>query len=162
MAGQSNRSEAYDLALFEPKQAKIVELTPNKKLQKAERRRTRVQSVLNTMGVLLVSTVIIGVVSMMITSRVQLTEMNRTINEYDDTMKKLKSEETRLQTELAQKLSAQSVDEYARSQGMTGIESEQIHYIGGMRCLTPSPAGSLRAEKICPSRHTAGTRAISM
>lgn len=44
-------------------------------------------------------------------------------------MKKLKSEETRLQTELAQKLSAQSVDEYARSQGMTGIESEQIHYI---------------------------------
>ena len=44
MAGQSNRSEAYDLALFEPKQAKIVELTPNKKLQKAERRRTRVQS----------------------------------------------------------------------------------------------------------------------
>ena len=102
MAGQSNRSEAYDLALFEPKQAKIVELTPNKKLQKAERRRTRVQSVLNTMGVLLVSTVIIGVVSMMITSRVQLTEMNQTINEYDDTMKKLKSEETRLQTELAQ------------------------------------------------------------
>ena len=129
MAGQSNRSEAYDLALFEPKQAKIVELTPNKKLQKAERRRTRVQSVLNTMGVLLVSTVIIGVVSMMITSRVQLTEMNRTINEYDDTMKKLKSEETRLQTELAQKLSAQSVDEYARSQGMIGIECEQIHYI---------------------------------
>ena len=91
MAGQSNRSEAYDLALFEPKQAKIVELTPNKKLQKAERRRTRVQSVLNTMGVLLVSTVIIGVVSMMITSRVQLTEMNRTINEYDDTRKKLRS-----------------------------------------------------------------------
>ena len=83
MAGQSNRSEAYDLALFEPKQAKIVELTPNKKLQ----------------------------------------------NAYDDTMKQLKSEETRLQTELAQKLSAQSVDEYARSQGMTGIESEQIHYI---------------------------------
>lgn len=129
MAGQSNRSEAYDLALFEPKQAKIVELVPNKKMQKAERRRTRVQAILNTVGVLLVSTVVIGVVSMMITSRVQLTEMNRTMNEYDDTMKKLKSEETRLQTELAKKLSAQSVDDYARSQGMTAIESDQVHYI---------------------------------
>lgn len=124
-----NHSEAYDLALFEPKEAKIVELKPNKKMQKAERRRTRAQKVLNTMAVLAVSGVIVGVVSMMVTSRVQLTEMNRELNQYQQQLSELKSEETRLEAELARQLSAQSVDEYAAEQGMTALESNQIHFV---------------------------------
>ena len=79
--------------------------------------------------VLVVSGAVIGVVSMMITSRVQLPEMNRELTQYQQRLDELKSEETRLETELARQLSAQSVEAYAAEQGMTALESNQIHYV---------------------------------
>ena len=129
MAMNGNRSEAYDLALFEPRQATIVELKPNKKQLKVEHRRARVQSVLNAIVTVAVAAVVIGVVSMMITTRVQLTELDNAMGTYQSRLAELKSEQTRLEAELAKTLSAQSVDDYAQSQGMTAIENNQIHYI---------------------------------
>ena len=129
MAASNHPSEAYDLALFEPKQPKLVALPPNKKVQKLERRRTRVQSALNVAATVAVAALVIGVVSLLITSRVQLTEMNRSIDEAQQRLSELQSEQTRLEAELARELSAQSVDEYAQEQGMVAADSGQIHYI---------------------------------
>ncbi len=124
-----NRSEAYDLALFEPKSAKIVPLQPNKKQQKMERRRMRIHKVLNVLVTTAVASVVVGTVSLLVTSQVQLTEMNRTIALAEQQLGVLKSEQTRLEAELAQMLSAESADEYAQSQGMVDVDGSQIHYI---------------------------------
>ena len=80
MAGNANRSEAYDLSLFEPRQAKLVALTPNKKLQKMERRRARVQAVLNAVFTTLAAGAIVTVLTLLVTTQVQLTDINSSIN----------------------------------------------------------------------------------
>lgn len=76
MAVHSHGSEAYDLSLFEPKKAKIVSLPENKKVQKMQRRREKVQSAVRVASALFVAMAALGIVTLMITSRVQLTEMN--------------------------------------------------------------------------------------
>lgn len=129
MAMNGNHSEAYDLALFEPKQAKIVELKPNKKQLKIEQRRARRHAVFNVVMTVAVAGAVLGVVGMMITTRVQLTELGNSIAGYEKQLAELESEHTRLEAELAETLSAQSVDDYADSQGMTAVENGQIHYI---------------------------------
>ena len=142
MAGNANRSEAYDLSLFEPRQAKLVALTPNKKLQKMERRRARVQAVLNAVFTTLAAGAIVTVLTLLVTTQVQLTEINSSINTQQSRLDELKSEQTRLEAELAQKLSAQSVDEYAQQQGMTAVEGSQIHYITRDNTVEEEPAES--------------------
>lgn len=129
MATNGNRSEAYDLSLFEPRQAKIVELKPNKKQLKIEQRREHRHAVFRVIATVAVAAVVVGVVGMMITVRVQLTELGSSITAYEKRLDELKSEHTRLEAALAETMSAQSVDEYAQSQGMTDIENNQIHYI---------------------------------
>lgn len=129
MAVDMNRSEAYDLALFEAKPAKIVRLKPNKKQMKIERRRARIRHMLRTIATLMLAGVVVGVVGTMITTRVRLTEMGSRITAYEKQLAELKSEQIRMEAELAGTLSAQSVDEYAQSQGMITIESNQIHYV---------------------------------
>lgn len=140
MAGNANRSEAYDLSLFEPRQAKLVALTPNKKLQKMERRRARVQAVLNAVFTTLAAGAIVTVLTLLVTTQVQLTEINSSINTQQSRLDELKSEQTRLEAELAQKLSAQSVDEYAQQKGMTAVEGSQIHYITRDNTVEEEPA----------------------
>lgn len=122
-------SEAYDLSLFEPKRAEIVPLKPNKKLEKAQQRRARVQSFLNAAVTLAVAAAVISVVAVMITNRVKLTEMNSTIAAQKQQLQILQSEHERLTTDLAAKTSAQSVEDYADATGMQDVESGQIAYI---------------------------------
>ena len=129
MAVRPHGSEAYDLSLFEPKEDKIIELKPNKKLEKAQQRRARVQSFLNAAVTLAVAAAVISVVAVMITNRVKLTEMNSTIAAQKQQLQILQSEHERLTTDLAAKTSAQSVEDYADATGMQDVESGQIAYI---------------------------------
>ena len=123
-------TEAYEMSLFEPKQAKIVELKPNKKQIKAQKRRAKVQKILNTVVAAVVSAVVIGVVGITLTSRAQLNEMNSLINEKQSELQTLQEEYKRLESDLAAKTSAKAVEDYAVNElGMQKIEAHQIQYI---------------------------------
>ena len=133
-------SAVYDLSLFEPKQAKVVTLPQNKKAQRAAKRRTRAQKIANAIAVTLCGAVVLAVVTMMIVSRVRLTEMNNSINDLTEQLSIVQSETIRLNNELAAKTSAESVEKYAQENGMQKAESYQIGYFtvgGGERIEIP-------------------------
>ena len=113
MAVRPHGSEAYDLSLFEPKEDKIIELKPNKKLEKVQKRRVKLQSMLNTALTLFVAAILV----------------NKVISQKQQELEELKSEYKQLNAELAAKTSAQSVDAYAKENGMQKVESGQIQYI---------------------------------
>ncbi len=121
-------SEAYDLSLFEKKKAKITPLH-SKKATKAEKRRARIQKLLNAMATVLVSGGVLMVITLMITSQIRLTEMNSNINRQETLLNEAVSETKRLESELAAQTSAQSVEQYAESVGLRQMESGQIDYI---------------------------------
>lgn len=123
-------NEAYDLSLFEPKPAKVVELKPNKKMQKAQQRKNAIQSLLNTAATLFVASCVIAVMGLMIFNRVQLTEMDSVINQKQQQLVVLQSENTRLTDELARKTTTKQVEDYASNTlGMQKAEPAQIEYI---------------------------------
>lgn len=121
-------SEAYDLSLFESKSAKITTL-PGKKATKAEKRRSRIQKLVNTMATVLVAGSILFVIAFMISSQVRLTELNNSIGNAQTELNEAVSETKRLESELAAQTSAQSVEAYAESVGLRQVESGQIDYI---------------------------------
>ena len=121
-------SEAYDLSLFEKKKAKITPLHAQK-AGKEQKRRTRLQNILNGIVTSVVAAVVLTVVTLMITSQIRLTEMNIAINEQEKIYNEAVSETKRLESELAAQTSAQSVEEYAESVGLRQMESGQIQYI---------------------------------
>ena len=116
MAVHSHGSEAYDLSLFEPK--------------KAKRRREKVQSAVRVASALFVAMAALGIVTLMITSRVQLTEMNAQLQRDQAELQALKSEYASMSSELAQSTSNQSIEDYAENVlGMQKMEPYQIQYI---------------------------------
>ncbi len=125
----SDHSAAYDLQLFEQKPATILKMQPNQKQSKLQKRRTRLQSLINAAVTLAVSMVALAVVCAMITGRVRLTEIKTDIVEAQNTLNELQSEQIRLQSELTGKLSGQSLDDYAQAQGLHVADSAQINYI---------------------------------
>ena len=66
MAVRPHGSEAYDLSLFEPKEDKIIELKPNKKLEKVQKRRVKLQSMLNTALTLFVAAILVTVIACLV------------------------------------------------------------------------------------------------
>ncbi len=124
-----NGSEAYDLSLFEPREPKLVALKPNKKAEKEAKRRTRIQSFFNTALTLLSAAAVVAVVGLMIASRIRLTEMNSEISRKQAELNQVISETKRLESELASRTSAQSVEAYAKENGMQKMEPGQVAYI---------------------------------
>ncbi len=120
-------SEAYDLSIYEPK-AKIKAL-PGKKATKAEKRRARLQKLLNTVATAAVAGIVLLVIGFMISSQVRLTELNSAISHAETALDEAIGETKRLESELAAQTSAQSVEEYAESAGLRQVESGQIDYI---------------------------------
>ncbi|MBE6757040.1 MAG: hypothetical protein E7552_00625 [Ruminococcaceae bacterium] len=122
-------TEAYDLSLFEERPARLKVVKPSKKVQKAQRRAARVQSVVNVAVALLVTTAVCAVVALMIFDRVQITEINDEIIQKQETLDILESETIRLSNELAAQTSAEQVDSYAAANGMQKIDNYQLQYI---------------------------------
>lgn len=120
-------SEAYDLSMYEPK-AKIRAL-PGKKATKADKRRARLQKLLNTVVTAAVAGAVLLVIGFMISSQVRLTELNSAISRAESSLGEAVGETKRLESELAAQTSAQSVEEYAESEGLRQVESGQIDYI---------------------------------
>ncbi len=129
MAMHGNGSEAYDLSLFEERPAKLVALEPNKKVLARQHRRTRLQTAISTTLILMVASVVIAVVGLAIFTRARITEVNDRIISQQEELKILESETIRLNNELAGRMSAEQVDDYAAQSGMQKMESYQIRYI---------------------------------
>ncbi len=132
---------AYDLSLFEPKQPKVVALPQNKKVQRAQKRRTRLQKIVNAVVATVCGGAVLTVVTLMIVSRVRLTEMNESITGLNEQLSILQSETIRLNNELASKTSTESVENYAAENGMQKAESYQVGYFtvdGGERIEVPT------------------------
>lgn len=124
-------NEAYDLELFQPRQPRLVALKDSPKMAKDKQKRSRRQKALNVIVYLTAALAAIGLVAYFITCNVQLTEMNRTISEYQSELNILKSERVRLESELAGKTSAGQIDQYAQINGMQPAENSQTYYIHG-------------------------------
>lgn len=124
----TNHSEAYDLSVFESRSAKITPL-PSKKEAKADRRRARVQNLLNGAATAMIAACVVVILALMITSQVRLTEMNNAIGRTETQLNEAISETKRLESLLASQTSAQSVENYAESVGLRPMESGQIDYI---------------------------------
>lgn len=128
-------TEAYDLSLFEPRPAKVVNLKTNKKFQKKQQQRRAIQSFLNTFATICVAAFAVAVVGMMIASRIKMTELDGQINDLEKQITALQSEKIRLTDELSSKTSIKSVEEYAYNVlGMQKIESSQVKYIESENC----------------------------
>ncbi|MBQ9842015.1 MAG: hypothetical protein IJO42_02775 [Clostridia bacterium] len=124
---QTNR--AYDLELFQPREARLVALKNNKKVQEATRRRTRRQSVLNVVVYLVLGLLVMGAVGFFITGRVVLTEMKQELADQMKYSEALDSESVRLDSELAALTGAEQVNLYAQENGLVPVGSNQIYYI---------------------------------
>lgn len=122
-------SSAYDLSLFEPRKATIVEIKPNKKLEKQKQQAESVKSVFNTLALLFISVFVAAFFGLNITSRVKLTEMDTEIMVCKEELVKLQSENVRLTDELVRETSNKNVEEYAREHlQMEKIKPHQIEY----------------------------------
>jgi len=120
---------AYDLELFQPREARLVALKNDTKAQADHRRRTRRQSVLNVVAYLAVALIALGMVGYFITCNVRLTEMNKQIADGQAQLSALQSEQVRLQSQLAGLTSAERVNAYAQENGLVPVGSNQIYYI---------------------------------
>ena len=137
---QNTSSAAYDLSLFEAKKASVVALKPNKKVKRQEKRRTRLQTFLSASTIVVTVGIVLFVFSLMIISRVKLTEMNNTLSGLQEELSVLQSENVRLNTQLCGIASSEKVEAYAEAHGLQKMEFHQIEYFtvdGGDRIETP-------------------------
>ena len=125
----AQNNAAYDLELFQPREARLVALKNNTKAQADHRRRTRRQSTLNVVVYLAVALIALGMVGYFITCNVRLTEMNKQISDGQAQLSALQSEQVRLQSQLAGLTSAERVNTYAQEHGLVPVGSNQIYYI---------------------------------
>ncbi len=126
MAGTN---EAYDLALFQKREPRLMAMKDNKKAVADKQRRNRRQATINVVVYLTIALVAIALIGYFITCNVRLTEMNKAIADSQTQLNVLQSEKVRLETELAGKTSAGQIDRYALENGMVPAEGSQIYYI---------------------------------
>ncbi len=124
-------NHAYDLEMFQPREPKLVALKDNKKVVENKKKRQRRQAALNTVAILSIALIALGMVAYFITCNVRLTEMNKSIADAQTQLNTLHSEQVRLQAELAGKTSAEQINNYAQQHGMLPVDSHQVYYIEG-------------------------------
>ena len=125
----ANINEAYDLDLFRPREPKLVALEGNKKVAEDNRKRVRRHARFNVVVYLALALTAVAIIGYLITSNVRMTEMNKTIADYNTELNTLHSERVRLEAELSGKTSAEQINKYALENGMTPVDSNRIYYI---------------------------------
>ena len=130
---KDNHSEAYDLSLFEPKKLEqpqkndnIIEI-PQEKLKK--NRKTKVKPVRAIAGFMTLA-IMLGVVTSMVYSQVQLTELTEQINTASKQLSENQSIYTQLKMKSDSQLSLNSVENYAKDKlGMRKLEQNQMEFV---------------------------------
>lgn len=124
-----NINEAYDLELFQPREPRLVALKDNKKVVADNRKRARRHARFNVVVYLTLALAAVAIIGYLITCNVRMTEMNKTIADYNTELNTLHSERVRLEAELSGKTSAEQINKYAQEHGMMPADSHQIYYI---------------------------------
>ncbi len=133
-----NRSEAYDLSLFDAPAVQMPaqqhEETPvNRPVSKpkstAQIRRESIASAVHALKIFTVAAVLLTLFGAILLSRVNLVILQKEATEISEQIKDAQSENTRLMMELNATVSREKVDEYAVTVlGMQKLERYQIHY----------------------------------
>lgn len=119
---QSNA--AYDFELFEKKPLKsqpTLNVVKNQKYKKRDR--MMVLRVVSSVAV------VVAVICVMLYSRAELTALSYQIGQYEDTYQDLTNDYTRLSAEIESKISLRSVEESAKSLGLSKVETYQVKYL---------------------------------
>ena len=133
-----NRSEAYDLSLFDSTAVQIPahqhEAAPvNRPVRKpkstAQIRKESIASAVHALKIFTVAAVLLTLFGAILLSRVNLVILQKEAAEISEQIKDAQSENTRLMMELNATVSREKVDEYAVTVlGMQKLERCQIHY----------------------------------
>lgn len=130
---KENRSEAYDLSLFEPKTKEqqsqnnnVIEI-PQEKLEQS--RKNKVKPIRAIAG--FTSLVIMfGIVTTMVYGQVQLTELTENFNKASKQLSEEQSVYTQLKMQSDSKLALNSVEDYAKNKlGMKKLEQNQMEFV---------------------------------
>ena len=129
---EKDRSEAYDLSLFEPKRQElpasgqknnVIKLT-QEQLDKS--RRVKIQP-LHALATFLSMAVVVGVVGSVVYGQAQLNELTDQINTAQAGLSEAQSTYTQLKMKSDSRLSLDTVEEYAKDTlGMRRISQEQV------------------------------------
>ena len=129
---EKDRSEAYDLSLFEPKRQElpasgqknnVIKLT-QEQLDKS--RRVKIQP-LHALATFLSMAVVVGIVGSVVYGQAQLTELTDQINTAQAELSEAQSTYTQLKMKSDSRLSLDTVEEYAKDTlGMRRISQEQV------------------------------------
>ena len=130
------RNAAYDLSLFEDRQADIeltVKSQKNKVVniddERGRRRQTRFKPLTAVIGVVVSGLVIVAVLAI-IHGQAQLTELSQELGDAQTRLTELESYYTQLEMKVENKLSPSLVEEYAKNVlGMSKTESYQKEFI---------------------------------
>ena len=129
---EKDRSEAYDLSLFEPKRQElpasgqknnVIKLT-QEQLDKS--RRVKIQP-LHALATFLSMAVVVGIVGSVVYGQAQLNELTDQINTAQTELSEAQSTYTQLKMKSDSRLSLDTVEEYAKDTlGMRRISQEQV------------------------------------
>ena len=129
---EKDRSEAYDLSLFEPKRQElpasgqknnVIKLT-QEQLDKS--RRVKIQP-LHALATFLSMAVVVGIVGSVVYGQAQLNELTDQINTAQPELSEAQSTYTQLKMKSDSRLSLDTVEEYAKDTlGMRRISQEQV------------------------------------
>ena len=122
-------SQAYDLSLFEKREAKVIPLKVDQQKTRKRQSRHRLQKVINMAVTSIVTIGIVAVIAASIVLEVQLTEINNRISVEQAQTNHLISETERLKGEQAAHTSAQSVEQYAKENGLQKTDPDQNLYV---------------------------------
>lgn len=139
MASNYNRSEAYDLSMYDydmrssaaPRIDDMPEQPERKRKSKsvAEIRRESVSSALRALKIFAVSAILLSLFGAVLLSKVNLIVLEQEATKIEAEINEAKSENTRLIMQLNSNASIEKVDAYAVSVlGMNKLERYQIHY----------------------------------
>ena len=111
------RKTQYDLERFE-QHAPVITRVPKK------------ERVIHPAKIMFTAALIIGMISVMLYGRVQITEMGQAINAAQTTLAELQSEGVRMETELESMMSLKSVEEISVGEyGMVKPDASQVTYL---------------------------------
>lgn len=116
-----NENVAYDLSLFEPRKPKLKKIETPKTQKKVK--------VISPVKIVAVAVFVVSLLSVMIYSRVMLTEITDSINTSQKVLAELESENIRMSVELESGSAIGNIDEVAAQYGLGKIEQYQIEYI---------------------------------
>lgn len=111
------RKTQYDLERFE-QHAPVITRVPRK------------ERVIHPAKIMFTAALIIGMISVMLYGRVQITEVGQAINAAQTTLAELQSEGVRMETELESMMSLKSVEEISVGEyGMVKPDASQVTYL---------------------------------